>query len=215
MNPLDLVFFKGNDFISRTVSGIEIVGTGSNQFTHVGIIINDELLDIPQLVSGELYLLESTVDQAGSGDIVTGRKIGVQIRHLTEVVNSYKAEPNCSVAWCKLTGNPIFSNKVETIAKFKKLYKKYGNAFYNMNILDLLAAAIPCFEKPRNLFDTITHETKEIINNFHHFDTEQWVFCSQLVAIIYKDLGLLTGNPEDFSPVELLSLPCLSPAMNL
>lgn len=207
MQPLDLVFFKGVDFVSRTVLLAQEINVGRNDFSHVGIVINKELLNIDQLNPGVLYIMESTVSDGRVLDSVTNtRIIGVQIRPLNQVIDSYKVEPGCLVAWARLKNNPFITEKEKVISQFRKIYKKYGDNFYNMNPLDLLASFIPCMRTPRNLFDKIIRGSEILIHNHRNFNRDEWVFCSQLIAIIYVDLKIIPADtiPENVIPMDLL-----------
>lgn len=53
IHPLDLLFFKGTDIISKAVLIGERLSdggyTGQDQFSHVAIVVNKALLNIPQM----------------------------------------------------------------------------------------------------------------------------------------------------------------------
>jgi len=205
MNPLDLIFFKGADLISKTVLLAEAINSGNSSFSHVGIVVNKELLNLDLMEPDLLYILESTVSDGKVLDINEKRVIGVQIRPLQEVVNSYKAESDCSVAYVKLKHNPFITNREQTISIFRQTYKNYSNSFYNMNILHLLSSVFPCLRKPRQVFDKIVHFGLTTITNNNYFDRHRWVFCSELIAIIYLDLGIISNiNPETVIPTDFL-----------
>jgi len=205
MNPLDLIFFKGTDLISKTVLLAQAINSGNSSFSHVGIVVNKELLNLDLMEPDILYILESTVADGKVLDINEKRVIGVQIRPLEEVVNSYKSEPDCYVAYAKLKNNPFLTNKDHTISVFRKVYKNYANSFYNMNILHLLSAVFPCLRKPRQFFDKIVHIGYTTITNNNYFNRSQWVFCSELVAIIYLELKIISDvNPETVIPTDFL-----------
>lgn len=209
MNPLDLIFFKGDDIVGKFVSIGENIAVGNSEFTHVGIVVTRELLDMPELIPGVSYLLESTVSyDSSSVNILTGEvTYGVQIRKLTDVISSYRKCSGCRIAWARLMNNPFFEHRDIIIQNFKKVFDKYRNSLYDFNVLDLIAAAIPCCRKRRDFFEKVIVDGSEIFHNLGIFqNTHQWVFCSELVAIIYKSLGIFDKgiDPRDVIPMDLL-----------
>lgn len=202
MNPLDLIFFKGTDFISSMVLGVQKIAENDATFSHVGFIVTRELLDIPELKPGILYVMESTVNYVN--DRVDGRRIGVQIRELQTAIGSYKKDVNSEIAWCRLINNPFLTDKEKTKTTFVKFYNEYIDSFYNMNILDLMSAAFPCIVRARKKLRKVLYQNEEIYVSF--FDNK-WMFCSELVMEIYKRLSIVGDiNPVEYMPVEILDL---------
>lgn len=200
LRPLDLLAFKGSCFVSSVISDLEKRGksyTHGGDFTHVGMIINNEVIDDPSLKNGKLYVLESTMGGIlGSGvkNIYGKVCLGVQIRDLDEVINAYDKPDETHIAWCPLTNNPYISNDKTMIkTKLTELYNQISGAMWNYNCWDLLSSLYywmrccrPCCNRT--------------------FNTGSWLFCSQMVALCYKTLGILPSyvNPPDVVPADLV-----------
>jgi hypothetical protein len=103
--PLDLVAFVDRRIVASSGSGAVL-----QQWTHVGVVVNTELLGIgiANGRTGELYVLEAVRMQTGSaGDgkdepcnVETGtRTDGVQIRSLREVCSAFRLEHACAIAF--------------------------------------------------------------------------------------------------------------------
>lgn len=95
-SPGDLLLFRGGDWISKTIMGVENFEVGHGDFSHVGIVVNAEALPhISQMKPDRWYVLESTCTVPyvtdGVPDIRTGAtRFGVQIRDLELVVVDYE-----------------------------------------------------------------------------------------------------------------------------
>lgn len=211
MNPLDLIFFKGTDYISKIVMIGEDIKTAGSDFSHVGIIVNSDLLDIPELVPGILYIMESTCStDVTTVNVLTGKRtFGVQIRPLIQAVNDYK-NGSGKAAWSKLVKNPFLDNKTETVKTFTKMFTKYSRSFYDMNMFDLMGTVVPCIRPIRNIVNDVIINEERILNNLTHVKfngVKNWVFCSELVAIAYQYVGLYDDKvvPEDMTPMDILN----------
>jgi len=202
---LDLVLFKGDDFISRSIRCVEDLSRGNSDFSHCGIIVSKRLLNIQELEPEKLYVLESTTARdPESVNVVTGKpKFGVQIREFEALKTSYLKESGSKIAICKLIDNPFSSNPDRTKREFVKIYNKYANSLYELNIFALLGTFIPCMIRPRNFLDRMVIHGEKIL--FKQMEIET-VFCSELVCIIYSGLGIITGSPdpETIMPVDFL-----------
>jgi len=201
---LDLVLFKGDDFISRSIRCAEDLSRGNSDFSHCGIIITRRLLDIQELEPEKLYVLESTTARdPASVNVVTGKsKFGVQIREFEALKTSYLKEAGSKIAICKLKVNPFTINPEKTKKEFVKIYNKYANSLYELNIFALLGTFIPCMVRPRNFLDRMVVHGERILFKQMEFET---VFCSELVTIIYTGLGMIGEiDPETIMPVDFL-----------
>lgn len=231
LSPLDLILFKGADFVSKTIRFLEQEELKDGDFSHSGVLVNSEILPgIKQLIPGRWYVWESTMSATsgffkqfadGVPNSLTGKgKLGVQIRDFEEVVDAYLKSPDTAVAWCKLKSNPWLprpnetvtvyaSRKQELIDDIQDIYQEYGNRTYDLNCLDLLGSLFPCCRKPRDALRTILVEERTIFSSLDlNVDPTGWLFCSQLVAIIYQDLGLIDSskNPLNVVPVDFLGV---------
>jgi len=206
IKPLDMILFRGGEAISSTIRILEKLQTGNGDWSHVGIVVNTTILpNIPNGKSGKLYVWESTL----SGDLNDGIlntegevKFGVQFRELEKVVKGYNKNQKSLVAWAKLKNNPYRQLPGETIQVYEKRFKElrdnlvkieeeYGDKMYDANPFALLGSLYPKF---RCLRKTV---------NFG----KDWLFCSELVATIYVQLGILDSeeiNPADVLPVDFV-----------
>lgn len=212
IQPLDLIFFRGNDFVSDTISILQQIKLGSGEFTHVGMVVNNELLPtITQLKSGKLYVLESTISipYPGSGpmtpDIVSGEGIfGVQIRELEDVIRTYTITEGAVLAWTKLKHNPFFSNKQFVINMVETIYNKVKNKGYEINCFELFGSLFSCVRPIRDNLITITIEDHKILITKN--DGSQMYFCSELIGLIYKSISILPDyiDERNIVPMDLL-----------
>lgn len=228
--PLDLILFKGSDYVSDAICIVEQKILGDGEFSHCGILVNSDLLPtVPQLIPGRWYIWESTMSATsgilsdftdGQPNVETGKgKFGVQIRDLEQVVTAYTKNGG-KVAWAKLLNNPwggvgrlvSHNNLVKTVCDVNKIY---GTRTYDVNCLDLFGTVFPCMRKPRDLFDSMLYDGHLVLTSFHlEANTPNdpgitgWQFCSELVARVYEAIGLISPNldPRDFAPVDFLGV---------
>ena len=115
LQPLDLLMFRGGDFVSASIRYLEEKMLGNGSFSHVGIVVTRELMPwLKVLEYGEKYVWESTMSIPIGGfvedvpDVESGKgRFGVQIRVLEDVVESYtNTESGALVAWVPLKDNP-------------------------------------------------------------------------------------------------------------
>ena len=262
--PLDLLLFRGTDFISNTVSIVSRLTTGNGDFSHVGLLVNKELLPtVDCLVEGKWYVWESTFTAVGSflenfsdgiPTVTTGKgKLGVQIRDIELVVKNYTASGG-KIAWAALKNNPWTNRSHRKVAKeVSAIHKIVGNRTYEIGCFNLAAAAFPCLRKPRDMFNSLMNDEEEIYVSWDPILTpgEQkkiddlykresipqvtsleeledipirdnlgarialeinnqnisgWLFCSELVALVYQQLGLIDPklDPQNAIPVDFL-----------
>jgi len=228
IKPLDVMLFNGNEFISKTIAGLEkkVYKTDIN-WSHVGIVVNRRVM--PNIAvkdddTDKLYLWESTVSSWQNDvysdhildietgdlwestvsswqndvyndhilDIETGEPFcGVQVRDLEMVVKN-DLDNGVGVAWCQLIKNPldreiaepieIYEERVTTITqKLTKLHETYNHRCYELNVFRLLGALWPSYLWLRSKFSI----------------GKNWIFCSELVAIIYKDIGIFPSKTDE------------------
>jgi hypothetical protein len=234
-SPLDIIFFKGTDFSSKVISEVQKCSFLCSEkkvkkstsyklkpeeiYTHVGILVNFELLpSIHQLLPNVWYVLESTVNLSkrdGPKDVVTGdRRFGVQIRELDLLMNQYHGK----VYWGKLKNNPYNSDTFSQLSvkrHMNDVYEKYINAKYEVNMIDMCAAAFSCCRGPRNVLNELIIDGHLLLSNFgiktkitDKNDPNNMVYCSQLVAIILNKLGYLpmTIDTRNYLPTDPFGL---------
>lgn len=74
--------------------------------------------------------------------------------------------------------------------KLQRFADQHENTRYQLNLFRLLASAIPCLRSARILFPL----------------SKYWMFCSQLIAQLYIDIGVLPNSvkPEDVIPQDFI-----------
>ena len=207
--PLDLIVFRGSEYVSDAIALAQKFRFGSGEWTHVGLVITTDLVPIKNGKQGQLYIWESTMSGPladGVNSIETGKgKLGVQIRSLADVIDKYDASEDSRIGWCELLNNPLvrlqdesdetYNRRQESIRQLlTEFYDLYGDADYDLNICRLCASV--CDRS--NTKGTCGVETI--------FGRSKTLFCSELVATIYQLLGLLGAeiDPEKITPEELV-----------
>ena len=212
IRPLDLVLFRGKDYISDLIRFIQgkvlpevssaEYSIPSDAFSHVGVIVTSEILDDDRLEDGKLYIWESTM----SGNLTDGvtniqgeSYLGVQLRDFDNVVESYDEDPRTRIAVAHIS--PIFFNEVwgfdekyENLkGMFTKIFQKYNGIRYDSNLISLASSISPYFRP-------IRENAEEI------FGTEEWLFCSELVAVVYRELGWFSPSvdPKNVVPMDFI-----------
>ena len=208
----DTLLFRGSDAVSDAITEVERRYDGANAFSHSGMAVWPR--DLPTTSSirrdgdqDRLYVLESTA----SGRLVDGvpaitddrGHLGVQIRDLDLVVEAYDASPKTRLAWLPLQDarRPALSQQAldHTVCR-------YLGESYDASCVDLSAAAIPfmrvvrdnrCFRRLRDKFCGLCCCGAK---------PSSWLFCSELVASIYVDWGVVpeTVIPADVMPTDFL-----------
>lgn len=228
IDPLDLIVFRGGDFISDTISGLQKIKTGSGEISHVEMAItrrwcpyigpmvtdgpdtDDTLLSWGSIMSGPLS------DGVYNGE-TGGTTFGVQIRRLRDIIIEYMRNPRANIGLCKLNLNPIFIRNDETLDEYKLRtrllkhnlclsYDEFSGCTYDANFISLLAALFPSLRPLRNV-------TSGVLDKFTSIN--KWVFCSEFVATVYIRIGVIDDStdgiidgevldPRDIVPVDFL-----------
>jgi hypothetical protein len=195
LKPLDIICFKNSSDISKLISiykAKNIIIPNDGLFDHIGLIINKRLLNIDILEDNKLYILESNISENKScNDLYFNSINGIRIRELDSRINTYNENSKNSIVIGILENNPY-------------------NNINNNNL--------------KNVFLNIFNEYKNttIINNFYSFfsyikqyyylnirktlNTENWIFCSEFIAEIYKKLGIYPYyiNSKDITPSDII-----------
>lgn len=220
IEPLDLIVFRGSDFVSDIIGGAESMVTGNGSVTHVEVMITPEWCSSIDSVGdyeenpGIKLSWGSTMSQGNVSSVETGKSVfGVQIRDLELLINDYTSSGG-NVGYCKLLHNPTLRRDDETLTEYlirrdqlknnlAELHRKYHNRPYNANPLALLGVMFPIF---RGLRDEVASE---------FCLANKWLFCSEFIADLYIDLGIINDstdgkidgkvlNPADVLPVDFL-----------
>ena len=208
IHPLDVIMFRGGDFISDLIRFLEKshlrkdssagYNIPANAFSHIGIIVTTDILNDDRLEKGKLYIWESTMSgylTDGIYNIDGGSFLGVQLRDFDEVFRSYDADLTTRIAVAHLKNNVFKKKKFQQNLKkkFTKLFAKYDGARYDANIFSLGSSLYSNLRPIRNSVERI-------------FNTENWLFCSELVAMVFKELGFFSPNtePKNVVPMDFL-----------
>jgi len=199
IRPFDVIFMKGNKIFSMVESILVSRGSkypDSKEYTHVGMVITSDILDHPLMKKGELYIFESVISgklDYGIYNIEGNGFSGVQIRNLRELVYGYDSPNETKVAFGKLTNNPIDVMPMEQVKQmFTEIYNTYNGCSYDLNPYSLLGSVVPCVRPMRHFVEEICR-------------TEDWLFCSELVALVYKYFKIYPDhvNPRNVLPRDI------------
>ncbi len=215
IQPLDVILFRGVDPVSKAICFMEAKKIGRGDFSHIGMAITRDALDLPFLEPGKVYVWESTLS-AKEGfwarftdkvpDVETqGLRFGVQLRDLELVIPGYEASGG-KVAWCAFRGRRPPLEEVR--AQLAALHAEYGHAPYSVGQMQVLSVVFPALRPLRDHIsehrDRIAHFKNVVLEHARTqrpvADTDHHMFCSEWVGTIYKRLGLGDMNGIDFDP---------------
>jgi len=215
VQPLDLLVFRGGDFVSNLISNLETSELGCGDVTHVGVAINRRLCPSikdfhPNASKDLLYIWESTLSghmTDGIPHAETGKsKFGVQLRVLEDVVGGYLKNKKANVGVAKLKNNPAIRREGESDEDYKNrrkglkqqihtVYVKYNHTSYNGNVLNLFGALFPKLRPLRNA-------AANLAKKFHH--EHRWLFCSEFAAVLYEAIGVINDDTDGVHDGKLL-----------
>lgn len=200
IRPLDIIFFKGPDFVSdiiayaekKQLKKVSEFGYDANpdSYTHCGIVVTSDILDHPLVDQGKLYIWESTMTGNLAPDGVkniTGRSFfGSQLRDLDTLVDAYDRPNNTSIAVSHFID--FIDDSVRE--KFTLIFRKYDAIPYDTDPIVIGASIFQCL---RPIRDVVVEENLEM-------------FCSELIARVYIELGFLPNTivPSDVVPMDFL-----------
>lgn len=211
IKPLDCIFFHGTEFISRMIIKMEEMTLGAGEWSHVGIVINKEMMPSLNVKDNDLYLWESTISsknklitECPTLDAESGKPVfGVQIRKLKDVIDN-NIRLGVKVGWGRLRDNPVERKYDETnfdarICALKnildRIHKENYHRPYAKNICRLFSAMFTCSSCCRKDWCL----------------GENWRFCSQFIVIIYKSIGVLS---DEFDPEIVVPQDIATPEMS-
>jgi len=205
INDLDLVFFCGNNFVSRGIVFLEklknklIGGKLRNiKYAHVGIVISKKYIVIDNDDPPETkYIIESILSSDcslfgdGVPDASGGYFFGVQARNLDEVINS-NIKRKSSIGYTSIKNKEYLDNYLD---KFNTIFQKYNHLNFPIDILRPFNALLPY-----NNFDNCS-----LFNfDFIACKKKKTMFCSEFVSYVLDDLKLIDVIPEKIVPSDLL-----------
>lgn len=223
VQPLDLLLFRGVDPVSKTIQFMERRKIGRGDYSHAGLAITREVLDLPVLDPGKIYVWESVLsasegfwakfsDQVPAAE-TKGVRFGVQLRDLELVIPAYMSDGG-RVAWSAYRGErPPIEQVRETL---QRMHAEYGRARYTTNLLEVVGVVFPELRSARDRMNRLHDRTAELANRLLSrvrrteaeavLDADHHVFCSEWVARVYQALGILeVRDPRLAAPVHFLS----------
>lgn len=94
------------------------------------------------------------------------------------------------------------------------IYQNFAHSMYNPNCLDCFAAAFKCLRPMRDRIDTLVICKHMLLTNMGIkplkskngtiYTVNGWVFCSELIAICWKNIGVLNSTIDcrDWLPID-------------
>ncbi len=195
IRPLDLIFFRSELITSRFLRKAQSVTLGHGEFSHVGIIMDCSVLPVPppDVVPGELYILECTTGHLTPD--VTWKKVmmGVQLRRFRDVLAEYTNDavmPEGHVAWTRLKDNPLYSSDRAKVQRTQETLRSYYN--------DVIHRSYEVLH--------FTHMLLAVIDKPFKHRIDDTFFCSELVAAVYQRIGLYPPqlDCETIAPADFL-----------
>jgi UDP:flavonoid glycosyltransferase YjiC (YdhE family) len=221
VQPLDLLLFRGVDPVSRAIQFMQRRKIGRGDYSHAGLAITRDVLDLPCLEPDKTYVWESVLSAsegfwASHTDKVPavdaeGVRFGVQLRDLELVVPGYMSDGG-RVSWCSFRGQrPPIDEIRDTL---KRLHEQYGHASYTKNLLNVFATVFPELRSARDRMNRLQDRATDLANRLlrragkasYVLDAEHHVFCSEWVARVYAALGIFeVRDPRLAAPVHFLT----------
>lgn len=207
IRPLDCIFFKGTEFVSEAIVKLERLTIGIGEWSHIGIVVNKDIIPSLNVKDNDLYIWESTISSRSklinkdpTLDAESDEPIfGVQVRKLNNIIKN-DLKNGVKIGWGKLKNNPIdkrdnedeacYQNRLNILrSTLQKVHKDNYHKPYTFNICRLLGAVFSCCKCMRSSCCL----------------GENWRFCSQLVAMVYEEIGVLdkTFDPEIITPQDI------------
>lgn len=202
--PLDLVTFRGAGFVSDGISLVgQIKGADvGNSWTHVGILVNSDILPISVLKTDDpkrWFVWESSVSYNEVPDVYENKSVkGVQIRDFESVCSEYAKHADTEVSVFRLDRNPWVDAKNDAgkqdqlKRQLKELHDEYKGRPYDFT--GMSAALCCCLRKLRD-------NSGSLVKSLHDYA----VFSSELVAMVYRRLRIISEDvqvdnvsPSDF-----------------
>jgi hypothetical protein len=221
IKPFDLIAFCGADLISDTIGSVQKYYLGTDEFTHVSMVVTADIL--PFFIFEEktiyldpktIYILESTIPYSLTNfeavpDKFSGKsQMGVQLRNLKDVTRLYLRDKGSRVCWCKLLNNPFdnVSNRPSIAENFNKIFGQYYGRMYDASVVSLSASIFPIMRSIRTMRDFFYYKLYSILKwvgfvQGNKGGPAEWQFCSELVANIYINFAII---PESFNPKDVV-----------
>ena len=205
LQDFDLIFFSGDSFTSNCVKYCqkkEIEKSCENIgdiiiYSHVGIVITSKVLKHPKIKDNVLYIWESCLSWGGVKDVIFDETfLGTQLRELELVIKDYykSSGVNTVIALGLLRSNVRLNlERNFNVNNFNIFFNQYNHTIYDIIPTSLLGSIFKYFRPARK-------EVDEIIK------ADSFIFCSELVALLYKQLHIYTAlvNPSNVVPMDII-----------
>jgi hypothetical protein len=233
IKPFDLILFRGDDFVGRMISKIQIKHVeehekkkGGKLWTHVGVVVDKSILPLDCLEDDKLYIYESILSGTVLGVYTYTRVMSVdhplenieknchsgpQLRPLYETCEEAKGE----IAIARMTDverKRLYANGIENIQKtlveFHEKYKEYG---YPFNMFTQMAAASNGIYRFKMWVKRIIKKCKSKKEEDKSKPHNKDVFCSQFAAALYASVdvtGFVHEEAGKYTPIELDAMQC-------
>lgn len=200
----DLLLFSSPDPLSRGIRCLQRrrLGSGTTDHSHAGVVVRANDLPRGHAHHGPpdlVYVFESVLGGPSAGGVgrVPGNDafFGVQLRPLHEVLRAaWLAQGR--VVWCPLDRYPAL-DRCRQGAFPQLLVDKYNGTPYDWRPTTLCGSILPCCRPLRALSQHL----------FGCCFRRRRLICSQLVAHIYQDLGLIDRevDPRDVVPADFVA----------
>lgn len=175
----------------------------NNTFSHVGMVVTSDILNLPGLVPGRLYIWESTMSGymsvEGVPNISGTSFFGSQLRDLDALVSAYDYPDDTAIGIGHIKkeifdiGSDINTTDIhgcDIRTRFTNIFNKYNMKEYDTNPIVIGGSICKCL---RPLRDTV----------FKSAYTDDKLFCTELVVRVYKELGFL---PEEVNPLNVVPM---------
>lgn len=187
IKPLDLVVNRSDGWFQSAIRALTMCSNSETEeiYNHVGIIVTSEILDLPEVKPGKLYILEAVNANTEILDVKGDISNGVVLRDFESTMAIKGRATDNFVAWVPLNLETPRANYREAFTRF--YYEHIGRP-YEGNYITLTAGPLDCFRPLRDLIDD-----------------PQAHFCSEIVVRAYQSLGILPPeiNPGNVLPQDL------------
>jgi hypothetical protein len=206
IQPLDVIWFRGVLPESHFFEGLGSCCFSDGQWSHCGLVVNTDILDIKNGVPGRLYLWESTTGDKITGPDVETQKItaGVQIRELEPLIRNYQTMTGTRIGWSQLKNNPWLQkqNQPDIKKALARFQAKFARAGYDSSIISIgysthLWDSCACCFCSKICYCCCCRSQQ---------DRDKQFFCSEFIARIYQYLDIL--------PEEIVAESVSPPALN-
>jgi hypothetical protein len=194
MQPFDLILFKGSDFVGSAIRLVERfeLGTGADAVSHVGLLIDRTVCNDKRLQWGKWYIFESTCSGPLADGVpnIDGRSfLGTQIRDLELVIKACKGQVFHAALKSECRA------RLPDAKRTTKIIHRLEGIRYDANPVSLCSSLFPWCRCCRGSAEKLA-------------GTEDWLFCSELVALVMKRAGIFSADvePKDIVPADFLPL---------